>query len=94
MKAHDRVEKQVVLRLYVAGDAQNSIRARENLRRFLDENPGFHCDLEIIDVLARPDVMIDENVFLTPALQRLKPEPERLIYGNLDDSNALNDMIL
>ncbi len=92
--ARDSFEKQVVLRLYVAGDAQNSIRARENLRRFLDENQGIRCDLEIIDVLVQPDVMIEQNVFLTPALQRLNPEPERLIYGNLDDSNALNDLIL
>ncbi|GAB6096604.1 hypothetical protein JCM14469_28570 [Desulfatiferula olefinivorans] len=94
LTTHDTREKQVVLRLFVAGDARNSMRARENLRRFLDETPKLRCDLEIIDVLVQPEVMIEQNVFLTPALQRLKPQPERLIYGNLDDVTTLNDLIV
>jgi circadian clock protein KaiB len=70
-------------RLYVAGGAQNSLRAISNLkalcRRYL---PNRH-KIEIIDVLQEPRRGLADGICMTPTLVKVAPHPERHIVGSL-----------
>ena len=44
----------LVMRLYVAGDAPNSVAARTNLRRLLASHDPSSHSLEIVDCLRDP----------------------------------------
>ena len=75
----------VLLRLYVAGDAPNSVVARVNLRRLLEPyGPGAYV-VEIVDCLTQPLRALQEGVLVTPTLVRLEPGPVRTIVGSLSD---------
>jgi circadian clock protein KaiB len=70
-------------RLYVAGDAQNSVDAIANLtaicRKYL---PGRY-DIEVLDVFLEPARALIDGIFMTPTLVKLAPAPMRRIIGNL-----------
>ena len=84
-----RVDKAVVLRLYVAGDGPNAVAARRNLEAFLAEHPECEVRLEIIDVLLDPERGLADGVLVTPLLVKVAPPPERRVIGNLQDRAAL-----
>ncbi len=70
----------IVLRLYIAGETPNSMLALANLRAALSNRP---YDLEVVDVLTAPERALDDDVFVTPTLVRVSPEPRRTIVGSL-----------
>jgi circadian clock protein KaiB len=76
-------------RLYVAGDAQNSVDAIANLtaicRKYL---PGRH-DIEIMDVFLEPARALTDGIFMTPTLVKLAPAPPRRIIGNLSQTGRV-----
>ena len=73
-------------RLYVAGDAQNSVDAIANLtticRKYLQ---GRH-DIEIRDVFLEPAQALTDGIFMTPTLMKLAPAPPRRLIGNLSQT--------
>ena len=70
-------------RLYVAGDAANSLAAIGNLREICDRHlPGRH-QIELIDVLLEPMRALADGVFMTPMLVKLAPLPVRKMIGSL-----------
>jgi circadian clock protein KaiB len=73
-------------RLYVAGDAQNSVQAVANLgalcREFLPERH----EIEIVDVFSEPKRALAEGIFLTPTLVKYAPFPTRRIVGTLSQT--------
>jgi len=75
----------VVLRLYIAGGAPNSLQAIANLaaicREFLKEGH----QLEVVDVLEQPQRAMAEGVLVTPSLAKLSPLPAANVVGNLSD---------
>jgi circadian clock protein KaiB len=77
------------LRLYVAGDAPNSLAARANLRALLSAHPELAVRFEVIDVLAEPEQGERDNVLVTPTLIRRAPLPERRVIGNLQNHWAV-----
>lgn len=79
----------LVLRLYVAGDSPNSVRARENLRAAMAGLPTEEVSLELVDVLRDPERALLDAVLVTPTLIRVAPEPERRVIGNLHDRTVL-----
>ena len=70
-------------RLYVAGDAQNSMLAVSNLnslcRTYL---PGRH-QIEVVDVFLQPKQALADGILMTPTLVKLSPSPLRRIIGTL-----------
>jgi circadian clock protein KaiB len=76
-------------RLYVAGNAENSLAAVANLRaicaRFLS---GVH-QVEVIDVLVEPMRALADGVLLTPMLLKVAPLPMRKIVGSLSERDAI-----
>lgn len=77
------------LRLYVAGELPNSLRARENLRQICDEHLDGRYTLEVVDFLEEPARALQDGVLVTPALVRLEPLPQRMVVGSLSDSAAV-----
>ena len=77
------------LRLYIAGNAPNSLRAVANLRAICDEHFSSGHELEIVDLLARPKRALAGSTIVTPTLLKLLPLPVRRVIGNLSDTNQL-----
>ena len=83
----------VVMRLYVAGDAPNSVAARANLDRLLAEVRPPDYSLDVVDCLHEPLRTLQDGVLLTPTLLRLEPEPVRTIIGTLGDRRAVAEAL-
>jgi circadian clock protein KaiB len=76
----------VRLRLYVAGNAPNSLQATANARAICAEHfPSCH-EIEIVDLLKEPLRALDDGVLVTPTLLKLSPLPAQRVIGNLSDS--------
>lgn len=73
-------------RLYVAGDALNSVQARARLLALCQEKLPERHDIEIVDVLTHPERALADSVFMTPMLVKLSPLPERRIVGTLSQT--------
>jgi circadian clock protein KaiB len=89
IRAPMRKPAKLVLRLYVAGDSPNSVRARENLRKAIASVPHEDVNLELVDVLRDPERALRDAVLITPTLIRIAPMPERRVIGNLHDRSVL-----
>ena len=75
----------VVLRLYVAGNAPNSMQAIDNLAAICAEYLKDGHKLEVVDVLEDPRRAMAEGVLVTPSLTKLSPRPMAQVVGNLSD---------
>jgi len=76
-------------RLYVAGDAPNSVQAIGNLRAFCRAHLKDRFEIDVVDVFREPRQALMENVFMTPTLVTLAPLPVRRIVGTLSDAEAV-----
>jgi circadian clock protein KaiB len=79
----------VVLRLYIAGAAPNSVQAIANLEAICREHLKDGHRLEVVDVLEHPRRAMAEGVLVTPSLSRLSPLPAVSVVGNLSDRNKV-----
>jgi circadian clock protein KaiB len=75
----------VVLRLYIAGGAPNSMQAIANLESICAEYLKGGHKLEVVDVLEDPRRAMAEGVLVTPSLTKLSPQPVAQVVGNLSD---------
>jgi circadian clock protein KaiB len=82
------------LRLYVAGDAPNSLAALANLKAALATVAEDRIELEIIDLLQQPERGLADEVFMTPMLVRHGRQPERRMLGNLSATGALRGVLV
>jgi len=73
------------LKLYIAGDEQNSRLAQENLKGICDEYLKDCCRIEQVDVLTDFATALRDRIFVTPTLVLAAPEPRATIVGNLGD---------
>ncbi|WP_267384474.1 circadian clock protein KaiB [Cyanobacterium sp. uoEpiScrs1] len=78
-------KKTYVLKLYVAGNTTNSIKALKILKNILeDEFKGVYA-LKVIDVLKNPQLAEEDKILATPTLAKILPSPVRKIIGDLSD---------
>jgi circadian clock protein KaiB len=82
-------EQRYVLKLYVAGDEQNSRAARENLKLVCDQYLNGRCRIDEVDVLVEYASALKDRVFVTPTLILVSPEPRTTIVGNLDNKEKV-----
>ena len=74
-----------LLKLYVAGNTPNSMRALKTLRNILEtEFRGVYA-LKVIDVLKNPQLAEEDKILATPTLAKILPPPVRRIIGDLSD---------
>ena len=79
----------VVMRLYIANNAPNSVRAVANLAAICKEHLGDNFKLEVIDVLEYPLRALADGILVTPSLAKLSPSPAAKIVGNLSDKQSV-----
>ena len=75
----------VVLRLYIAGGAPNSIQAVANLKAICKQYLKGAHRLEVVDVLEHPRRAMADGVLVSPTLTRVHPRPGVNLVGNLSD---------
>ncbi len=71
--------------LFTVDETPGSVRARRQLERLQQQLGEGELEIEVIDVLERPDLAEEEEVLATPALIRSRPLPRRKIIGDLSD---------
>lgn len=79
----------VVLRLYIAGGAPNSLQAIANLEIICAEYLKEGHRLEIVDILDDPRRAMADGVIVTPSLTKLSPLPTAQIVGSLSDKKRV-----
>ncbi|WP_295617934.1 MULTISPECIES: circadian clock protein KaiB [unclassified Chamaesiphon] len=77
--------KTYVLKLYVAGNTPNSVRALRTLKNILEEEFKGVYALKVIDVLKNPQLAEEDKILATPTLSKVLPPPVRKIIGDLSD---------
>ena len=77
--------KTYILKLYVAGNTPNSMRALKTLRNILETDFRGVYALKVIDVLKNPQLAEEDKILATPTLSKILPPPVRRIIGDLSD---------
>jgi circadian clock protein KaiB len=76
-------------RLYIAGDAPNSLLAMANLAQLCETHlPDRHL-IEIVDVLLDPKRALTESILMTPTLITDSPYPGHRIVGTLSNTEPI-----
>jgi circadian clock protein KaiB len=83
------LEAVVVMRLYIAAGAPNSVKAVANLEAICKKHLQHSFKLEIIDVLEFPLRALADGILVTPSLAKIKPSPGTKIVGNLSDRSSV-----
>ncbi|MCS7293284.1 MAG: circadian clock protein KaiB [Gloeomargarita sp. SKYBB_i_bin120] len=76
--------KVYILKLYVADNTPNSVRALATRDILATEFKGVYT-LKVIDILANPRLAEEDKILATPTLARILPPPVRRIIGDLSD---------
>lgn len=74
------------LRLYIAGKSPQSEAALANLTRLCEEHLAGRYNIEVVDLLEKPQLARDDQIIAVPTLVRKLPPPIRKIIGDLSDS--------
>ncbi len=82
---------QLLLRLYIAGRTPAAERAIRNLQALIREAYGEDspCELEVIDILERPQLAEDERILATPVVIKKLPPPVRRVVGDLSERDKV-----
>lgn len=79
------LKKNYVLKLYVAGNTANSVRALKMLKNILEQEFKGVYALKVIDVVKNPQLAEEDKILATPTLAKILPPPVRKIIGDLSD---------
>ena len=78
-----------LLRLFMAGNGQNSREALANLRSLCHKHLNGRSTIETVDVVKDYQAAGRDNILITPALVLVAPRPRVTILGNLSDSRTV-----
>ena len=78
-----------LLRLYVAGQTPNSVRAIENIKRICEEFLKGHYDLEVIDIYQQPVLAKGDQIIAVPTLIKKLPQPLRKFIGDMSATERI-----
>jgi circadian clock protein KaiB len=81
MEAAERWE----LRLYVAGQTPRSLAALANLKKICETHLQGKYRIEVIDLLANPQLARADQIVAIPTLIRKLPPPVKRIIGDLSN---------
>jgi circadian clock protein KaiB len=79
----------IQLRLYVAGQTPRSIAALANLKQVCEDHVPGKYEIEIIDLLLKPQLASGDQILAVPTLVRRLPVPIRKIIGDLSNKEKL-----
>jgi circadian clock protein KaiB len=78
-----------LLRLYVAGQSPRSLRALVNLKTLCEEHLTGRYEIEIIDLVAKPELARSDDILAIPTLVRHLPAPRHKIIGDLSNTERV-----
>jgi len=78
-----------VLRLFITGHTQKSMRAVRNITQLCEEHLAGAYDLEVIDVYQQPELAVEHQLVAAPALFKLLPLPQRKMVGDMSDTGRV-----
>ena len=79
----------VVMCLYVAGRAPNSVKAIANLEAICRRHLKEGYKLEVVDVCEQPLRALKDGILVTPSLAKMSPAPTANVIGNLSDTGSV-----
>jgi circadian clock protein KaiB len=82
-------EGKYVLRLYVTGTTEKSLRAIENLKKLCDRYLEGRCEVEVIDIYQQPIFAKDGQIVAAPTLVKELPPPVRKFIGDLSNTERI-----
>lgn len=77
------------LRLYIAGETPRSQTALKNLKKYCELHLKGQYEIEVIDLLIKPQLAEGDQIFAVPTLVRKVPEPIRKIIGDLSNEEKV-----
>jgi circadian clock protein KaiB len=77
------------LRLYVAGQTAKSVAAIANLKRVCETHLAGRYEVEMIDLLERPQLAAGDQILAIPTLVRGLPTPLKRIIGDLSNTDKV-----
>jgi len=77
------------LRLYVAGKTPKSVTTLKNLKKYCETHLQGKYQIEVIDLLEKPQLAEGDQIFAIPTLVRKVPEPIRKIIGDLSNEEKV-----
>ncbi len=77
------------LRLYVAGQSPKCLTAFANLKKICEQHMAGQYEIEIIDLMERPQLAHGDQILAIPTLVRKLPEPMRKIIGDLSNTERV-----
>ena len=81
--------KKYVLRLYITGTTERSIRAIANIKRICEEYLRGRYQLEVIDIYKNPSLGKGEQIIASPTLIKKLPLPLRRFIGDLSNTERI-----
>ena len=78
-----------MFRLFIRGRSPSTEQAIVNVYNAIEEELDGNCELEIIDLLERPEIDDGEAILATPTLVKVHPLPSRRVVGDMADTEAL-----
>jgi circadian clock protein KaiB len=76
-------------RLYIAGDAPNSLLAVANLNDFCQRHLANPHEVEVVDVFQDPNRAVEDRIVLAPTLLQFSPLPVLRLVGPLTNLYAV-----
>jgi circadian clock protein KaiB len=83
--AEELPSRRVVLRLYVTGSSDRSIRAIQNAKEICDEYLTGLYELDVVDIHKQPELAHEDEVLAIPTLIKKTPLPMRRFIGDLSN---------
>jgi len=77
------------LRLYVAGQTPNSMKALSNLKKIAEDHLKGKYTIEVVDLFEKPQLAAGDQILAIPTLVRKLPVPLRKIIGDLSNTERV-----
>jgi circadian clock protein KaiB len=74
--------------LYVAGETPKSLYVYANLKKLCDGHMQ-KCVITVYNLLKEPKLAFDNQITATPALIRRSPLPEKILIGDLSNTETV-----
>jgi len=78
-----------ILRLYVTGSSNRSLRAVYNLKKLCEEYLPDDYDLEVIDIYKDPAAAREAQIIAAPTLVKKLPQPIRKFVGDMSNTQKI-----
>jgi len=77
------------LRLFVTDWTPRCLVAYKNLNRICEEHLKDKCNIEVIDLLDRPELARQEQIVAIPTLMKMSPLPQKLMVGDFTNEEKV-----